>query len=88
MSWSAELTPEAAKTLRKLDPQTSKRLRKALTALETLEDPRARGKALTGTLRGLWRYRVGDYRIVCDLIDNRLIILVIDIGHRSTIYNG
>lgn len=83
MSWSVELTPEVAKTLRRLDSRTSKRLRRALTALETLEDLRVRGEALTGTLRGIWRYRVGDYRIVCDLIDNRLAVL--EIGHRSTI---
>ena len=45
-----------------------------------------RGKALNGPLAGLWRYRIGDYRAVCDLIDDRLIVLVIDIGHRSSIY--
>lgn len=69
-----------------MDPQVSRRLRKALAAVELLDDPRTRGKALTGTLRGLWRYRVGDYRIVCDLVDSRLVVLVIDIDHRSSIY--
>jgi len=87
VSWSVELTKEAAKALRKMDPQQSRRLRKALAAIETLDDPRGRGKALTGTLSGLWRYRVGDYRIVCDLIDGRLVVLVIDIDHRSSIYD-
>lgn len=52
----------------------------------TLDNPRDRGKALTGGLSGLWRYRVGDYRVVCDLQDPRLVILVIDIDHRSSIY--
>lgn len=87
MSWSVELTRPAEKALRKMDPQASRRLRKALAAIETLEDPRTRGKALTGPLAGLWRYRVGDYRIVCDLVDDRLVVLVIDIDHRSSVYD-
>ena len=87
MSWTVELTPDAARAVRKLDPPISRKIRRALAALETLEDPRARGMALTGVLRGLWRFRVGDYRIVCDLIDDRVVVLVVDVGHRSTIYN-
>lgn len=86
MSWTVELTSDAARTLRKIDPQISRRIRKVLAAIESLEDPRVRGKALTGPLRGLWRYRVGDYRIVCDLVDSQLVVLVIDIDHRSSIY--
>ena len=86
MSWTVELTPDAARTLCKIDPQISRRIRKVLAAIESLEDPRVRGKALTGPLRGLWRYRVGDYRIVCDLVDSQLVVLVIDIDHRSSIY--
>ena len=87
MSWTVELTPSVARTLRKLDPHTSRRLLQALAAIESLEDPRARGKALTGRLAGLWRYRVGDYRIVVDLIDRRLVVLVIDIDHRNSVYD-
>lgn len=86
MSWTIELTVDAARTLRKMDPQAARRIRKVLSAIETLEDPRIRGKALTGPLRGLWRYRIGDYRVVCDLIDARLVVLVIEIDHRSSIY--
>lgn len=86
MSWDVELSPDAAKWLRKADPQISRRLRAALRAISTLERPRDRGKALTGSLSGLWRYRIGDYRIVCDLLDARLIVLVIDIDHRSNVY--
>lgn len=88
MSWTVQLTDEAARALRKMDPQASRRLRKVLAAIEALEDPRSRGKALTGPLRGLWRYRVGDYRIICDLVDARLVVLVIDVDHRSSIYAG
>ncbi len=50
------------------------------------DDPRQFGKALVGELSGYWRYRVGDYRIVCQLIDERLIVLVVEIGHRRDVY--
>ncbi|MEK0371932.1 type II toxin-antitoxin system RelE family toxin [Corynebacterium mastitidis] len=87
MRWSVELSRDAARVLRKLDPQTSRRIRRALKAIESLDDPRARGKALTGRLAGLWRYRVGDYRLVCDLVDSRLVVVVIEVGHRSHVYD-
>ncbi len=51
-----------------------------------LDDPRSRGKALTSNLVGLWRYRVGDYRVICDINDRELLILALDIGHRREIY--
>ena len=50
------------------------------------EDPRMRGKALAGDKKGLWRYRVGDYRVLCQINDGRLVILVIAIGHRNEVY--
>ncbi|MES2093214.1 MAG: type II toxin-antitoxin system RelE/ParE family toxin [Actinomycetota bacterium] len=86
MSWEVELSPDAAKWFRNADPQITRRIRAALRAITTLDDPRNRGKALTGSLSGLWRYRVGDYRVVCDLHDARLVVLVIDIDHRSSVY--
>lgn len=49
-------------------------------------DPRAPGKALTGRFSGLWRYRVGDYRIICKIEDDRLVVLVVEVGHRRDIY--
>jgi mRNA interferase RelE/StbE len=51
-----------------------------------LEDPRQLGKALTGDKGGLWRYRIGDYRAICKLEDEKLIVLVLDLGHRREIY--
>lgn len=51
------------------------------------DDPRRTGKALTGQFKGSWRYRVGNYRILAEIHDDELIILVIDIGHRSTAYD-
>ena len=86
MSWEVELSPDAAKWLRKADPDTARRIRAALRAITTLDSPRSRGKALTGGLSGLWRYRVGNYRVICDLRDALLVVLVIDIDHRSSIY--
>lgn len=57
-----------------------------LRVIEGLENPRSKGKALTGNLTGLWRYRVGDYRIICVIEDYKLVVLVIDIDHRENIY--
>ena len=50
------------------------------------EDPRQRGKALTANLSGLWRYRVGDYRVICQIEDERLVVLVVGVSHRSESY--
>lgn len=54
--------------------------------LEGCEDPRRTGKALTGQFKGSWRYRVGNYRILAEIKDEKLVILLIDIDHRSTVY--
>ena len=53
----------------------------------SLEDPRSIGKALQGSLRGTWRYRIGDYRLICKIEDFRVTVVVIEIGHRSDIYD-
>ena len=52
-----------------------------------MQNPRATGKALQGEFSGLWRYRVGDYRLICEIRENELVILVLEIGHRKNIYN-
>ena len=70
----------------KADPNVRKRIIKGLEAIQTLEDPRTAGKALTGELRGFWRYRIGDYLVICELIDDALIILAVKVGHRRDIY--
>ena len=54
--------------------------------IAVLENPRNNGKALTGQLGGLWRYRVGDYRIICDIKDEELYVLVVKIGNRRDVY--
>jgi mRNA interferase RelE/StbE len=75
------------KDLKKLDQTAQKRILTYLKEkIATQENPRLFGKALKGNLKGLWRYRVGDYRLVCQILDAELIILVIKVGHRQNIY--
>ena len=84
--WTVEYSEQAAQTLDKLDKIMRERIKKYLDELPDYPDPRNRGKALTGTLSGRWRYRVGDYRIICKFQNDKLIILVLEIGHRIKIY--
>ena len=72
--------------MKKLDRETARRIIAKLREISQLEDPRSTGKALVGNLAGLWRYRVGDYRIICDIEDGVLVILVVDIAHMSKVY--
>ncbi|MDI6026406.1 type II toxin-antitoxin system RelE/ParE family toxin [Corticibacterium sp. UT-5YL-CI-8] len=87
MAWKLEYAGSARKFVEKLDPQTRQRIRSFIeTRLAVLDNPREAGKALKGPLATFWRYRVGDYRIICDVQDDRLVILVVMIGHRRDIY--
>lgn len=87
MTWRIEVTPSAARQLRKLDRQAARRIGDYLRGLAaTCEDPRQRGKGLTANLSGLWRYRVGDYRVICQIEEARLMVLVVQIAHRSEAY--
>jgi mRNA interferase RelE/StbE len=87
MTWKVEFDNRARKELRKLDPQTQDRILKWLReTLATSEDPRRTGKSLKGRMKGLWRYRVGDYRIISQIQDENILILVVRIGHRRDIY--
>ncbi|MGL5857528.1 MAG: type II toxin-antitoxin system RelE family toxin [Angustibacter sp.] len=84
--WQLETSPRFDKSARKLDPATLRRIRGYLDEVCELRDPRQRGKPLGAELAGYWRYRVGDYRIVVAIRDTRLIIVAIELGHRSEIY--
>ena len=81
-------TESALKQLRKLDRPTARRLIDFMDErIAPLADPRDQGKALRGpAFSTLWRYRVGDYRLVCEIQDGALLILVIQIGHRKDVY--
>ena len=87
LAWKVELTDTAAKQLARLDKTQAQRITKYLRRLMQLEDPRDAGKALTGNWRTYWRYRVGDYRVVCEIRDNEMVIVAVMIGHRGDIYN-
>ena len=89
MRYQVELTDRARKLLDKMDSQVSRRIKKWINDnLEGCENPRLYDKALTGNLKGYWRYETGDYRIVADIRDNKLIILITKIGHRREIYRS
>jgi mRNA interferase RelE/StbE len=87
MAWKIKFTDIADKQLSKLDKQVKKRIINWLDErLTSCHNPKLWGDALVGEFTGLWRYRVGDYRIICQLQNNELVILVIELGHRSDIY--
>ena len=80
-------TEKALKSLKKLDPNVSKMLLAWVRKnLEDCTDPRQHGKALVGDHSGQWRYRVGDYRLIAEIKEDEIIILVLNIGHRKNIY--
>ena len=87
MVWTIHYTESALKELRKLDRRQAERILDFMdTRIAPLDDPRTRGKALTGPLGDLWRFRVGDCRIICDILDAELIVLVIKVGKRGNVY--
>lgn len=87
MAWTINYTDSALKMLHKLDRQQAKRILDFMDErIAVLDDPRTHGKALMGTLGALWRYRVGDYRLICDLQDNVLCVFVLKIGNRKDVY--
>ncbi|MBY4797745.1 type II toxin-antitoxin system RelE/ParE family toxin [Collinsella sp. AGMB00827] len=86
MAWRIELDKRVQRMLKKIDKQTARRIIAKLREISLLEDPRSTGKALVGNVAGLWRYRVGDYRILCLIDDDVLVVLVVDIGHRRGVY--
>lgn len=87
MIWKVEFDNTAAKELRKLDKQAQKDILKYLRErIATNEDPRRFGKSLSHNLSGLWRYRIRNYRLICNIENDRLIVLVLGVGHRREIY--
>ena len=86
-SYSLELSERFKKEFKKLDTYTQKILRGWIEKhLNNTADPRAFGKGLTVNRNGHWRYRIGDYRLICMIDDNKLIILALTVGHRRDIY--
>ena len=89
MSYNVETTARFDKEFKKLDKYTQRMImawiRKNLIGCA---DPRAHGKGLTANRSGQWRYRIGDYRLICVIEDDRLVILALSIGHRSEVYKN
>ena len=87
MTWTVEFDDAAAKELRKLDRQAQiDILHYFRERIATDEDPRRFGKPLSGDLAGLWRYRMRDYRMICNIEDDKLIVLVVRVAHRKDVY--
>ena len=82
MSWVYRLDERAVKDLKKLDRQAQAQI---LACVAGNEDPRRFGKPLRANLAGLWRYRVGCYRILCQIVDGQLLVLVVAVGNRKNI---
>ena len=86
-AWRVEFDPAADRELRKLGSEAERAITRYLRQrIAGSEDPRRFGQALTGDRKGLWRYRVGDYRIVASIEDNRFVVLVVTVGHRREVY--
>ena len=87
MSYYVKFSAEAKKALKKLDKHTAAFITGWIRKnLEGCEDPRLYGKGLTANHRGKWRYRIGDYRLLCEIRDAELVILALNVGHHREVY--
>ncbi len=87
MSYKVEYSKTAKKQIKKMDPYIKIMIMNWINKnLVGCNDPREQGKALRGNSENQWRYRVGDYRLICDIVDDRLILLILSIGHQKEVY--
>jgi mRNA interferase RelE/StbE len=87
LAWRVEYARSVQKNLSKLDRQVARRIVEFMEyRVASLTDPRSLGSSLMGPLSKFWRYRVGDYRILCELKDDLLIVLVVEVDHRKDVY--
>ena len=87
MAWKVSFTKNALKQLSKLDREIARLIVGFLEEkIAGSSDARRYGHALAGDLKGRWRYRIGDYRVLCELRDSELLVIVISVGHRKEIY--
>ncbi len=87
MSYQVRTIPRFDKEFKKLDRYTQKLIKSWIQKhLISCKNPREKGKALSSNLSGKWRYRIGDYRLICHIEDKKLIILAVSVGHRKNIY--
>jgi mRNA interferase RelE/StbE len=86
-TWRVEIIRTAEKQITKLDRSAQKSIQRFLREhLLSVQNPRQWGKPLRGEKRDLWRYRVGNYRLICDIQDERVVVLILEVGHRKDIY--
>lgn len=87
MGFKVAFTKEALKSLKKLDKGIARLITSWIRKnLKGCTDPRAHGKGLVANRSGQWRYRIGDYRLLCEIQDEQILILILEIGHRREIY--
>ncbi|MBR1438423.1 MAG: type II toxin-antitoxin system RelE/ParE family toxin [Synergistaceae bacterium] len=84
--WQIKYTAQARKTLNKLDRTIKDRIEKYMNELCEMPNPKIKGKGLTSSRVGQWRYRVGDFRVICEIHGDIFVVLVLEIGHRSNVY--
>jgi mRNA interferase RelE/StbE len=89
VNWDYELSADALAALRRLGPSVAAKVVDYLDRrIRGVTNPRLFGKPLRGRMKGLWRYRVEDYRLLCRLEDRRFIVLVVEVDHRSRVYDA
>lgn len=86
MAWKIEYTAEARKRLKKLDKHIAAEIMAYIKTISLLDDPMSRGRGLEENWSGFWRYRIGDYRVICNILKDEIVIAVVKIGHRRDIY--
>lgn len=84
--WHVATTEHFDRAFKKLDRAAQRRVMSYLEEIEKLDDPRQRGKGLSANHVGVWRYRVGDYRILAQIMDDVLTVLAVEVGHRKDVY--
>lgn len=86
MTWRIELDEDARKTLKKLDKSIARQITQKLREISALNDPTDMGKPLRANRKGFWAYRVGNYRVICEIQRQQIVVLVLEISHRSEAY--
>ena len=87
MAWTVDYSPAAQGQLNRLGPQMARRIDAFMNErVAPADNPRHIGHPLHGSFGGQWSYRVGDYRVICEIQDDRLVVLVVRVGHRSRVY--
>ena len=87
MVWKIKYLKSIQKEVRKIDKKEQQKIKDYLEKkVASLEDPRELGKILRGGMKDFWRYRIGDYRAICQIQDEAITVLVVHIGHRKNIY--